>query len=226
MSELSGLGRLHIPDDRDKNFLMGAQAPVEIKRESRHWTNRGILDQGGTSECVAYSTKKFLLASPVINKVTFTENWLYKEAQKLDAWPGEDYDGTSVRAAMKVLKREGYISQYNWAFSVDPVIQHVLNNGPVVLGTVWTYDMFMPDRNNYIYPSGNEAGGHAYLLTGINLEKKNPDGTKGAGRITNSWGSGWADKGRAWITLKDLDTLIKNYGEAATAIEIKKELIV
>jgi C1A family cysteine protease len=39
--------------------------------------------------------------------------------------------------------------------------------------------------------------------------------------MVNSWGPGWGQNGRAWITFKDLDRLIKAEGEAAVAMEMK-----
>jgi C1A family cysteine protease len=40
--------------------------------------------------------------------------------------------------------------------------------------------------------------------------------------MQNSWGKGWGQKGRAWITFNDLEALIEDYGEACVATEIKK----
>ncbi len=34
---------------------------------------------------------------------------VYKRAQQLDEWPGEDYGGSSVNAACKVLRERGFI---------------------------------------------------------------------------------------------------------------------
>mgnify|MGYP006891290300 CR=1 FL=1 len=76
----------------------------------------------------------------------FDTTFLYNEAQKIDQWPGEDYDGTSVRAGAAVLKSKGYISGYNWAWDVETVVNALLTLGPVVVGTWWTYDMFFPNE--------------------------------------------------------------------------------
>jgi hypothetical protein len=145
---------------------------------------------------------------------------LYHEAQKVDEWPGEDYDGTSVRALFKVLKTRGYVEEYRWAFDAKTVIDHVLARGPVVLGTTWTRDMFMPDSKGYIYFTGPIEGGHAYTVIGCQLEHACPDGSIGRARIINSWGRGWGPhNGRAWITMKTLQALIEDYGEACVSTE-------
>jgi C1A family cysteine protease len=190
------------------------------------WFSPGVLDQGATSQCVAYSGLKWLTSHPLVNKPAFVPVWLYKEAQKVDEWPGEDYDGTSVRALFKVLKREGYVSEYRWAFDLETVVNHVLTTGPLVMGTAWDAELSNPDASNYIEPGArieNSQEGHAWLIIGANRKRLNPNSTeRGAVRMINSWGAGWGDKGRAWMSFKSLAQLIEIDGEAAAAIEAKK----
>lgn len=172
--------------------------------------------------CVAYSGNRYLESSPVRNK-PYAFTWLYRQCQMVDEWPGEDYDGTSVRALFKVLKREGLVSAYQWAFTVEPVIDHLLEIGPVVMGTNWYMDMMDPDRWGYLQPTGQSAGGHAWAIVGVSKTKVNPDGSFGAVRMVNSWGPNWGrDAGRAWITFKDLGKLIDEDGEAAIGVEMQK----
>lgn len=187
---------------------------------ARTWYSPGVMDQGATSECVGYSGVKYLTTAPVYNK-PLDPHELYKECQRTDEWPGEDYDGTSVRGLFKALKRRGLVSGYKWAFEYELVVNHILTAGPVVMGTVWPMEMFTPDRHGYIEPKGEDAGGHAWLIIGANRNRRNPDGTRGAVRMINSWGDGWAQNGRAWITFNNLDWLIKEDGEACVATEVK-----
>lgn len=223
MSE-QGLGRRPSkPDPRDRRFLMRDITPEPIV-SIRHWLSPGVLDQDGTSQCVAYSGIKYLTSYPVRNNPKERPEDIYRECLLVDEWPGEDWDGgTSVRALFKVLKRIGYVSEYRWAFDSDTVVDHVLSRGPVVVGTNWTRDMFMPHkRNGYIFYTGTNEGGHAWLIIGANRKRKNPDGTTGAVRMVNSWGNRWGPhKGRAWVTIKDLDKLIKDEGEACVSSELK-----
>ena len=224
---MSGLGRIHIPDARDKRFPM--RAP-RTQRTWRYWTVPGeVNDQGNTSHCVGHSCEAWLRAYPIVNAYPdrLDPADIYHAAQKVDQWPGEAYEGTSVRAGMDTLRSWGFVERYTWAWDVGTIAAHLLEVGPVVVGTTWTYGMFTPDRWGYIHPDGGSAGGHAYLLVGCNRKRKNPDGTRGAFRLQNSWGN-WGDPrpnsapGRAWISFADMQTLMDDYGEACAAVEIKR----
>lgn len=220
-----GLGRRHSYDLRDGKFML--KPPREAADVTyRYWGSfTPILDQGETSECVVYSCDKFLTSSPIVNK-TFGTNAdrhkVYKEVQKMDEWPGENYDGTSVRAMMKWLQEKQLITGYRWAFDWETAINHILTTGPLCLGTNWYYGMFDTDKDGYVHPTGQNAGGHAYIAIGANRNKKNPDGSLGAVQCINSWGASWGQKGRFWMTFKDLEKLISEDGEAATPTEVKK----
>lgn len=190
--------------------------------QQKYWTSPGVLDQRDTSMCVGFSAFKWLTSFPIKNVPALTPQDLYHQAQLIDEWPGEDYDGTSVRAAFKVLRSLGYVSEYRWATNLEGVVNHLLTVGPVVVGTEWTEGMFMADTFGYIDDiGGRSVGGHAYLLVGANRKRWSPNGT-GAVRILNSWGPNWSDKGRAWMSFKCLDWLLGLNGEACTAQEIKK----
>ncbi len=224
MTELdrTGHGRRRSKDERDLKYLMPQRREATDIIE-RYWWSPRAYDQGATSQCVAYSGVRYLTSGPICNKpIPFEE--LYLECQRLDEWEGEDYDGTSVRALFKALKGRGLVSEYQWAFEVGPVIDHILTVGPVEMGTAWTDEMANPTLWGYV-TLGNldeASGGHAWCIIGANRKKRNPDGTFGAVRAVNSWGTGWGDNGRFWLTFNDLDKLIKFEGEAAVATEIRK----
>jgi hypothetical protein len=225
-----GLGRMILPDVRDRRFMMRAVVPP--KRElpaSKMWPlTSGVLDQGSTPQCVAYSWTQFLLATPTVHRAgslgaiaSFARD-LYQRAQRIDEWPGENYDGTSVRAGAKVLVAQGRIADsdtaqhggYRWAFNAAEARDFVLGIGPVVFGTWWTEEMFVPDAAGYIKPGGDYIGGHAYLVVGYSKPRN-------AFRIVNSWGASWGQSGRAWMAFADADTLIRDYGEACSALEVR-----
>jgi hypothetical protein len=176
-----------------------------------------------TSQCVAYSANRWLLSHRTVNR-PLDHVELYRDCQDNDEWPGSDYEGTSVRAAFKVLKRRGLVESYSWAFEPEQIIRHMLETGPVVLGVDWTEDMFTVDSHGYIHPNGSVIGGHAILAIAVNRKRLNHDGTIGAVRLLNSWGE-WGQKGRAWLSIDDLAKLMQGIspwpGEAATAMEIR-----
>lgn len=70
-----------------------------------HW-----YDQGQTPHCVGYSLSR---AMSWYNRRFYDADWLYYEAQKVDEWDGEDYDGTSVRGGCRILNTVGHRRIYN-----------------------------------------------------------------------------------------------------------------
>jgi C1A family cysteine protease len=219
------LGRMPAIDSRDRRFSVAAK---KTDRTFRSWLAPGTpFNQGNTPQCVAYSANGYLVSHRIVNKpVNHAE--LYKLCQENDEWDGTDYEGTSVRAAMRVLKQSGYISSYNWAFEPEAVIRHLLEVSPVILGVDWLEGMWDTDKDGYIHATGSAYGGHAILAVAVNRNRINPDETKGAIRLLNSWGRGWGDKGsgRAWLGFNDLALLMKGIdprwpGEAATATELR-----
>jgi hypothetical protein len=221
-----------VEDERDAQFPMAAQVPQRSPRTFRYWnSNRWWGDQGGTSTCVPYTCAhlverpnnrttpwrsagghiydrnlrkhRFIGQQPLIDLDAG-----YKWMQQNDYWPGEDYDGTSVRAGLDYLRKQGLITSYHWSHDVSTIATAILERGPVAVGTIWTMDMFVADSNGYITPTGEDAGGHAYLLDGVNIRHR-------FFRLKNSWGRNWAKQGHARISFDNMQTLLDNYGEAA-----------
>lgn len=228
-----GLGRLPALDPRDAKYSMArALATAGITEAAaavpthRMWLNGPVLDQGATPTCVAHAWAGFMAASPVRTKVPqvspvpefpslpFTLG-LYEAAKQVDEWPGENYDGTSVRAGAKVLQRLGRLSAYLWAFDAETVRTYVLARGPVVIGINWYDDMFDADPAGArpLNVSGPIVGGHALLVLGYSRERT-------AFRLLNSWGASWGHTGRAWLTFSDMQQLLRDEdGEACSATE-------
>jgi hypothetical protein len=140
---------------------------------------------------------------------------IYYFAQLLDEWEGTNYDGTSVRGGAKVAHKAGFISSYKFARTLDAVLYHILEHGPVVMGTSWYSGMNSPnERTGIITPTGRTIGGHAYLAYGANV-------SKGLLSIRNSWGLDWGIKGRARLSFENVERLLEQRGEACTPVEIK-----
>ena len=90
-----------------------------------------FYDQGSEGACVGFGISR---AQTMLNHVLYDAFWLYEEAKRYDEWPGEDYDGTSVNAGLKVARDQGLmraevsvvshaagIAAYRWATSVEDV---------------------------------------------------------------------------------------------------------
>lgn len=220
-------GRLENPDERDKLFPLSTAIPQNVEEvpKSKYWWDEGWWgDQGSSTQCVAYSWCHFIEDGPVIQnklpenrkKPLIDPQILYRESQLRDPWPGENYPGTSVRSAAKVLKELGVLKEYRWASNVQDIIDYVLHVGPVVVGTKWFSMMTNPQRNNIMKPYGNFQGGHAYVINGVDTEK-------GLFRVKNSWGKSWGDSGHAYIQIEDFEGLLNNGGEACAGFENKLE---
>lgn len=111
----AGLGRLHSPDERDKNFPMQAALGGGIERDYKYWWPGGYWgDQGYTPQCVGYAASHWLSAGTVtqgedIDPRTHIEDptQLYIEAQKRDAWPG-----TCVDTETECLTKRGWLDSH------------------------------------------------------------------------------------------------------------------
>lgn len=223
------LGRIEVIDERDKNFpvstiLAEAEAEDElpvIKR--RYWWADGWWgNQGSMPHCVAYAWMHYLEDGPVIQdevsdsrgKPFYTPLNFYNLCQEHDQWPGENYDGTSVRAGAKILNHLGIVKAYRWAFTIEEVVQTVKYIGPMVVGTRWYSNMSAPSTGGLVTADGTQQGGHAYLINGL-------DEDLGVLRIKNSWGRQWGKGGYAFITFDDFEKLLRDGGEACIAFENK-----
>jgi hypothetical protein len=101
----------------------------------------------------------------------------------------------------------GLIGEYRWVFgNLAELIKTLGYFGPVIFGTWWYEGMFYPDSDGIIRPTGYQAGGHAYLVTGVDLKKK-------LLRIHNSWGTGWGQGGDAFLGFDDAVRLLREDGE-------------
>jgi hypothetical protein len=69
-----------------------------------------FYNQGQEGACVGFGSSRMMSQC---NRKLYDGFWLYHEAQKIDEWPGEDYDGTSVRAALDVLRTRGHCVKLN-----------------------------------------------------------------------------------------------------------------
>jgi len=217
------LGRRFSPDERDKGYQMARLLPRVVMPTSKTWRIAGAnLDQGDTGTCVGNAWTNFLRSAPIQTSATEQMAFnIYDLAIKLDEWTDNDEDferqmGTSVRAGAQAVMSMSRLKSYIWSSTLQPVVEWVLLNGPVVMGTNWYTSMFSPNNDGLITitPRSRVEGGHAYLLRGVN--------TKTAlASFCNSWGENWGKSGNFFMSFKDLERLILEDGEACSAIEKK-----
>ncbi len=210
------LGRVGVHHDpRNSDYRALVQPPPRTTKPGRAWWTRDVYNQGRESSCAAQAAVGICRTSPL--RTGFTD-WslydepterhaLYRAAQQVDPWEGV-YEGTSTDAPFKILRDRGHIAAWRWLFGEAELWEYVTWYGPAVVGTVWYQSMFNPDSDGYIEPTGGAAGGHAYRIVQAN--------TRYGYRIVNSWGRGWGQSGRAWITRDRLGQLLADRGEAAT----------
>jgi hypothetical protein len=213
-------GRVYSFDARDNKYLIANSPFYSTSKTKRiqYWDDEQWWgNQGNTSECVAYSWIHWLEDGPVYQPTSpqpiLNPNTVYKAAQKIDEWPGENYNGTSIRAGAKILQQQGFIQNYYWTRDVNVLANTILNTGPVVVGTYWYSNMMRPNlRTGLMSATGRILGAHAYVINGVDLNRR-------LFRIKNSWGRKWGLNGRAFISFTDMSRLMRMQGEVCLAIE-------
>ncbi len=186
-----------------------------------------ILDQGTEGACTGFAlatVANFLLRTrdvePVKNPVS--AQMLYTMARRYDEWPGEDYDGSSARGAMKGWHKHGVCDDSLWPkkkgdtalrpdraedalrrplgayFRVnhkDLVAMHsAISEVGVLYATATVHAGWDAPKKGVIEHSDQIEGGHAFAIVGYD---------EAGFWIQNSWGPGWGDGGYALLTYDD-----------------------
>lgn len=205
-------------------------SPAPSTGDKTYDDNEPVLDQGQYGTCVGNGWSQWANTDPIDDK--YTEGMgqsaknggpyaraVYYEATVIDGQPDDPdapnggQQGSTVRSGAKAMQARTRLSAYAFASSIDEIKQFVQQSGPVVVGTDWTNDMFNPDANGYITPTGATEGGHCYLIVG-DLE------SEGAFLFQNSWGSSWGLNGRFKMKYADFEKLLNSGGEACAAVEL------
>lgn len=234
MSSVNSFGRLTAPPDaRDLRFLMRAARPQihaaigKPKPRTRTYRDGPVLDQGETSQCVGFSIRGFLDGAPIMSKPTDppSAKKIYQEAQARDEWPGQNYNGTSVRGGMKALVDLGLVQSYVWGQTVDEAIAWMNGGyGTAVVGTNWYTEMSDVDDKGFMRePAPSMAtpiGGHAWRLIWYDVKRQGV-------LMRNSWGhefgfvKGGQPSGYAYVRPEFLVRLLREDGEIAGPTQVK-----
>jgi len=175
-----------------------------------------ILNQGEEGACTGFGLAamiNYLLrarGAPKSERVS--PRMLYEMAKRHDQWPGEDYEGSSARGAMKGWHKNGVCLDSLWPYSLsDPGhltseaqesaldyplgayyrvmgkrsdLHAALSETSVLFATAATHQGWDAPRRGVIEfdPAWKEQGGHAFAIVGY---------TKDGFVIQNSWGTAW-----------------------------------
>lgn len=214
----------HDPRSKDHPFTLTPEVWRQVQNTTVLWPDQGpILNQGNIGGCVGWT------GADVLNTVGFNavrtklnggqfyadpEGLALYEASTKDDGMGPPYPpddrGSSGLGLAKAMQALGLIGSYTHAFGFSH-FQQAIALTPVAVGTLWTQDMFQPDAGTGLVHVGqlsddNIAGGHEYMVRGINYEA-------GTVRARNHWTPQWGDDGEFEIGFDDFEALLASSGD-------------
>lgn len=211
------LGRNIVHDVRSRGFAMG----LTVDKSTWHDKSVRIYDPiPNPNQCHGECTccAQAMLFNTAGNRKTGqvlkmdAAHKLYSLATSIDPFEGSwtsptwEDTGSSGLAAAKASQQLGFGGTFNFLFGgADEVVQAIMNGRTVSCGSAWMNDMFEPDANGFIEPTGGEAGGHQYIARGYILSKD-------AVKIRCWWGT-FKD---VLIKRTHLNDLIMDNGDAHT----------
>lgn len=215
-------------DERSRSYGIRTILPT-VEEEPKRWSMGPVLDQGYEGACVGFGWTAELLGSPRpdpkadVTKGEAYAKSIYREAQRIDEWPGEEYEGTSVLAGAKVVQSKGHIGMYRWAFSIEEVRDAVIAEGPVVIGVPWYEAMYHTRPSGLVEVGGPLVGGHCLTLReyhpGKRLRGEDYHSRFKGFTWRNSWGPGYGVNGDGFIRYEDLRDLLNEWGEACVPVQ-------
>lgn len=210
-------------DQRD--YLMRAYLPIVKLPKKVDYTQKmsPVRDQQDEGVCVGFATacgmKEYQELLDYEKLVELSPRFVYAEAKKIDGMPG--LEGTTIRAAMQVLKKMGVCQEKFWPYrphqkdkpkegavsdakkfciityarilELNELRMALFTKGPIVLGVKVFEGMLKTKTGIVPMPKKGERslGGHAISACGY-------DDEKGLVKFKNSWGK-WGDKGYGYL---------------------------
>ena len=213
-----------VPDIRDWIYqpnLDGLKRYIDPDVHHR----RIILDQKSEGACTGFAVAAAInfLNQRAQRDILVSPRMLYEMAKRNDEWPGEEYEGSSLRGAIRGWRNMGVCEDRLWPYRVGPnrgeltieaaknarnqtigayyrirpVISDfhaALNETGVVVASAKVHKGWNNPRDGLIQYHDKQEGGHAFIIVGYN--------DKGFW-IQNSWGKGWGDNGVALWSYED-----------------------
>lgn len=112
-------------DFRDKMYQANLyEVPIKIDLEEYKQWKVPILDQGQEGACTGFglaTVTNYLLRRRKIvpDPKPVSARMLYQMAKRYDEWPGENYDGSSARGAMKGWHKHGVCGDDCWPYKLN-----------------------------------------------------------------------------------------------------------
>ena len=221
------------PDIRDRYY---EPALVQLAPLIDHRGGR-ILDQETEGACTGFGLAAVINLLNMKRGQSFkaSPRMLYEMAQKHDQWPGEDYEGSSCRGAIRGWKNMGVCSDDDWAFIVNKPSELSIDRAKAAReNPLVAYYRLRPNIVDY-HAALNEVDAlfvsarvHSGWFspkkgTGHNLAIIQPDPTPAGGHafaivgyntlgfiVQNSWGKNWGTKGFAIWSYSDWQTTVSD----------------
>ena len=218
-------------DFRDKMFEATlVEVPIRVPLASFQKWKVPILDQGTEGACTGFglaTVANFLLRRRrvVPDKTPVSPRMLYEMAKRYDEWPGDKYDGSSARGAMKGWHRHGVCTSTEWPYDSITVDRKLTDRRASDAATRPLGAYFRVNHRDLVamHAALAEVGilyATAVVHDGWDRVGRNgliaPDGRPLGGHafaiaaydesgfwIQNSWGEDWGRGGFARITYDD-----------------------
>jgi hypothetical protein len=210
-----------MPDDRDWIYQ---PALIQLEKSVPIPDTLKILDQKSEGACTGFAV------AAVINRLYALSNqdiavsprMLYEMAKRHDEWPGEDYDGSSLRGVIHAWKNMGVCQDTLWPYKIrkkgDLTIARAKDAKNHSIGAYYRLKPSITDFHTALNEVGIIAvsanvhkgwdnpqkgkirhykkpeGGHAFAVVGYN---------EIGFWVQNSWGPAWGDNGVALWTYED-----------------------
>jgi hypothetical protein len=221
------------PDFRDKMYEATLiEVPRERPLEAYLKCRNPVLDQGREGACTGFglaAVANYLLRCRA-KRATGAEvapvspRMFYEMARRYDEWPGENYDGSSARGAMKGWHKHGVCTDKLWPYVVDDagsltdpraqdagarplgayyrvnhkdlVCMHsAIAEVGILYATAMVHSGWMtPGADGLIHQTDTIEGGHAFAIVGFDRR---------GFWIQNSWGADYGRKGYVQVTYDD-----------------------
>lgn len=164
------LGRIINHDTRSLNYPFDTTNLSIVDVEHKRLVP--VFNQGQIGSCTGNAGIGALNTMPFTPNKVYTSDEagalkLYGEAEKIDGgsgYPPED-QGSSGLSIAKALLNAKVISGYQHTFTLQDALK-ALSQYPVIVGIHWYTDMFKPDSDGRVHPTGTIAGGHEVEATG------------------------------------------------------------